>query len=409
MRFSKFPVLPKIIKLTIRNITRSVAIKPYIANSPPKPLIVTLTGSHSRTGHHIGLILKQYPVIDELRLFDFNERIRKVVADLNLIDGSTVVKAYSGVNELKPAIENAHIIVVCPEEKKTITRKEELLFDVYVEDVRNIALFTSEFNPKAIFCIATQPVNSLVPMVSEEYKKSRNYDYRKIIGVTTVDVLRANTEVARCLNIDPNIIFCPVIGGSSSKSTVALLSYVKQLSKLRCYNKALFHELQSHIADIEPSIMMAKNDDNDRTPQTSRAYAIAQFVMQVCRGLKGACNCVECAFVKQVGRPSEYLSYMSTVIKLGPRGVEKVYMPRLSLWEGERLSVVVSNIRNDIERGISYVHGYQFPKTEKSSEYSCDILIAEPVTNMSTLDVELTPRSRPMPDKPKRNPRYFYS
>lgn len=44
---------------------------------------------------------------------------------------------------------------------------EEDMFARNCTHVRNAAIFASEFCPDAVFCVATSPVNSLVPMVSE--------------------------------------------------------------------------------------------------------------------------------------------------------------------------------------------------------------------------------------------------
>jgi len=39
-------------------------------------------------------------------------------------------------------------------------------------------------------------VNSTVPIASEVYKKNKAYDERRIFGVTTLDIVRANAFIA---------------------------------------------------------------------------------------------------------------------------------------------------------------------------------------------------------------------
>jgi hypothetical protein len=50
---------------------------------------------------------------------------------------------------------------------------------------------------QAILEIISNPVNSTVPIASEVLKAAGVYDPRKLLGVTTLDVVRANTFVAQ--------------------------------------------------------------------------------------------------------------------------------------------------------------------------------------------------------------------
>lgn len=50
---------------------------------------------------------------------------------------------------------------------------------------------------QAILEIICNPVNSTVPIASEVLKAAGCYDPRKLLGVTTLDVVRANTFVAQ--------------------------------------------------------------------------------------------------------------------------------------------------------------------------------------------------------------------
>ena len=49
---------------------------------------------------------------------------------------------------------------------------------------------------QAIINIISNPVNSTVPIAAETLKAAGVYDPKKVIGVTTLDVVRANTFVA---------------------------------------------------------------------------------------------------------------------------------------------------------------------------------------------------------------------
>ena len=45
------------------------------------------------------------------------------------------------------------------------------------------------------------------------FKRAGNYNPRKLFGVTTLDVVRANQFVGEILGVDPSKVSVPVIGG----------------------------------------------------------------------------------------------------------------------------------------------------------------------------------------------------
>ena len=57
--------------------------------------------------------------------------------------------------------------------------------------------------PKALVAVISNPVNSTVPIVAEVLKAHGVYDPRRVLGVTTLDVLRANTFVAQAAGLAP--------------------------------------------------------------------------------------------------------------------------------------------------------------------------------------------------------------
>merc|ERR1711957_914771 len=50
--------------------------------------------------------------------------------------------------------------------------------------------------PKALVAIISNPVNSTVPIFAEQMKIEGCYDKNRVFGVTTLDIVRANTFVA---------------------------------------------------------------------------------------------------------------------------------------------------------------------------------------------------------------------
>lgn len=135
------------------------------------------------------------------------------------------------------------MVIICSGRQKREIDSPILLFNENASEVRNFALHLAEFNPKAVVCVATPPVSAMVPMISmvfevffeiathfcnllffKEYKKAQVYNPKKIIGVTTIMGIRANSVIGRKMNIDPTLVTCPIIGCACPESTVPVFS-----------------------------------------------------------------------------------------------------------------------------------------------------------------------------------------
>ena len=64
-------------------------------------------------------------------------------------------------------MKGAHIVISTGDCQCKSGQTQKELFAKNIDNVRNAAIFLSEFNPAAIFCIAKPPVEALVPMVTE--------------------------------------------------------------------------------------------------------------------------------------------------------------------------------------------------------------------------------------------------
>ncbi len=94
--------------------------------------------------------------------------------------------------------------------------------------VSNLPLVSPFPSPlQAIFLIITNPVNSTVPIAAETLKALGVYDPKKVIGVTSLDIVRANTFVAEAKGLDVKDVDVPVIGGHAGVTILPLLSQVR--------------------------------------------------------------------------------------------------------------------------------------------------------------------------------------
>lgn len=81
--------------------------------------------------------------------------------------------------------------------------------------------------PQAVLHIISNPVNSTVPIAAEVLTRAGVYDPRKLMGVTTLDVVRANTFVAEAKGLDLKDVDVPVIGGHAGITILPLLSQAR--------------------------------------------------------------------------------------------------------------------------------------------------------------------------------------
>lgn len=75
--------------------------------------------------------------------------------------------------------------------------------------------------------IATNPVNSTVPLACEVLKKIGQFHQNVIFGMTTLNTVRANTFVAKTQGLEPECVVVPVIGGNTEQTIVPVLSQAK--------------------------------------------------------------------------------------------------------------------------------------------------------------------------------------
>lgn len=168
--------------------------------------------------------------------------------------------------------------------------------------------------PKAFLAIATNPLNSIVPVACEVLKRRRLFDHRKVFGVTSLDVMRTNVRTARLLGIKPERVKVPVIGGHSDKTIVPVLS--------RCDPPSTFDpdeimEITNYVQASSEDLIKAKKPG---TLAMSSAFAIARFVISLSRAMRGEPNIIECAYVRS--NLYSNLDYLATPLKLSPVGIE---------------------------------------------------------------------------------------
>merc|ERR1719243_550782 len=99
------------------------------------------------------------------------------------------------VDHLKECLTGCHLVLVPAgiPRKPGMTRAD--LFKVNAGIAKGIVEACAKYCPNAVVGLIVNPVNSVVPAMCELWKK-KGLDPRKIVGVTSLDIVRANKFVA---------------------------------------------------------------------------------------------------------------------------------------------------------------------------------------------------------------------
>ena len=224
------------------------------------------------------------------------------------------------------------------------------LFNVNAKIVAGCAKEFAKACPKASVLIISNPVNSTVPIFAEVLKRQGVYNKNKVFGVTTLDVVRANTFVAENQKADVTKTNVTVVGGHSGITILPLLSQIKGASFSQEDKEALTKRIQFGGDEV----VAAKGKAGGGSATLSMAYAGARFTDRVLRALKGEKGLVECTYVESSVVPG--LTFFSSPVELGPNGVEKIHsFGKIDEFEAKKLEEMKPELKSNIEKGVEFV------------------------------------------------------
>jgi malate dehydrogenase len=307
---------------------------------------VAILGAAGGIGQPLSLLLKNNENISELALFDV-ANTKGVAADISHISTAVKVFAYTGPEELGEALTHSKLVVIPAgvPRKPGMTRDD--LFNINAGIVASLCHAISEYCPDAWVAIISNPVNSTVPIAAEVFKKFGTYDASKLFGVTTLDVVRAETFIAEILGVDPKDVQVPVIGGHAGITILPLLSQSQPSIEL---DNEQTKNLIERIQNAGTEVVNAKAGAGSAT--LSMAWAAARFVQSCLNAMNGS-KCVECAYVAS---NITTLPYFASRISLGKNGIEE-YLPIGSMGEIEKnnYELMQSELDDNIKKGEEFV------------------------------------------------------
>ena len=307
---------------------------------------VTVLGAAGGIGQALSLLLKtQLPAGSDLALYDVAPVVPGVAVDLSHIPTAVTVTGH-GADNLADALEGADIVLIPAGVPRKPGMDRSDLFNINAGIVAKLIEAIADTCPKALIGIITNPVNTTVAIAKQVLTKKGVYDKNRLFGVTTLDVIRAETFVAEIHGLNPADVKVPVIGGHSGTTILPLLSQTglafsdEQIS-------ALTHRIQNAGTEV----VEAKAGGGSAT--LSMGQAAARFCLSLAKGLQGDANVVDYAYVETDGADALFFAHP---VKLGKQGIEAIlpYGP-LSAFEAKAKADMLPGLQGDIQLGLDFV------------------------------------------------------
>nr|CAD1819552.1 unnamed protein product [Ananas comosus var. bracteatus] len=287
---------------------------------------VAILGAAGGIGQPLAMLVKMNPLVSLLHLYDV-VNTPGVTADISHMNTGAVVRGFLG-----PTIgECAH-------------RNGSYHYPSW---------WIAKCCPGAIVNLISNPVNSTVPIAAEVFKNAGTYNPKRLLGVTTLDVARANTFVAEVLGLDPREVNVPVVGGHAG---VTILPCCHRSACISFVNPpcSFTPEEITYLTDriqngAQKLLRQAKAGAGSAT--LSMAYAAAKFADACLRGMRGDAGIVECAYV--ASQVTE-LPFFASKVRLGRAGIEEM-LPLGPLNQFESwLEKAKKELAESIQKGISF-------------------------------------------------------
>ncbi|KAJ6416985.1 hypothetical protein OIU84_002802 [Salix udensis] len=288
--------------------------------NPQASYKVAVLGAAGGIGQPLALLIKMSPLVSALHLYDI-ANVKGVAADLSHCNTPSQVLDFTGAAELPNSLKGVDVVVIPAgvPRKPGMTRDD--LFNINASIVKTLVEAVADNCPDAFIHIISNPVNSTVPIAAEVLKKKGVYDPKKLFGVTTLDVVRANTFVA-------------------------------EKKKLKLIDVDVPVELTVRIQNAGTEVVEAKAGAGSAT--LSMAYAAARFVESSLRALDGDADVYECSFVQS---DLTELPFFASRVKLGRKGVEAIIssdLQGLTEYEQKALEALKPELKASIEKGIAF-------------------------------------------------------
>ncbi|VFP78901.1 Malate dehydrogenase [Candidatus Erwinia haradaeae] len=309
---------------------------------------VTVLGAAGAIGQSLSLLLKMnLPNNSDLSLYDVSTATPGIALDLSHIPTSVKINGFHSV-QIEEALSNSNIVLISAgfARKPGMDRSDLFIYNAKI--IQSLIEEIATYTPNALIGIITNPINSIIPVAASVLKKAGVYNRSKLFGITTLDIIRSNTFVAKLKQKNPEKINTPVIGGHSGITILPLLS---QLTQDYCFSEKEIYDLTKQIQNAGNAVLEAKAGGGSAT--LAMSVAATRFTLSLIRGLEGEKNIIEYAYVEG---NEEYARFFSQPLLLGKSGIiEYRSIGYLSNFEKNMINNMLQTLNNDISLGEKFI------------------------------------------------------
>lgn len=307
---------------------------------------IALLGAAGGIGQALAFLLKmQLPAHSILSLYDVSPVTPGVAVDLRHIPTAVSVIGYSGPDPTE-SLQDADIVLVAAGAPRKPGMERNDLFKINAMITQSLLQQIAQTTPLACIGIITNPLNSLVPLAAEVLKQAQVYDWRKLFGITTLDLTRATTFIAELKGCDPRTITLPIIGGHSEQTILPLFSQLPHLT----FSDSEIAALTQRIQQAGTEVVQAKAGYGSAT--LAMAYAGAQFALKLIHALQGEPQVEVTAYVDS---EAPYSRFFCHPLLLGSEGIaQRQPIGPLSPDEQQALEQLLPTLKADIQWGQAY-------------------------------------------------------
>jgi len=316
---------------------------------------VCVVGGSGGIGQPLSLLMSMNEDVGEVCVYDLTLAMvppEGVAADLSHLNMPSKVTGYAfdkddrAIEKAGECLKGCHLVLVPAGVPRKPGQDRKDLLNINAGIAKNIVEACAKHCPNAVVALIVNPVNSVVPAMCELWKK-KGLDASRIVGVTSLDIVRANKFVHEVTKGSLKEIDIKVIGGHAGATILPLFSQDKHGKTIPADQ---IPDLDKKVQDAGTVVVAAKNGKGSAT--LSMAYAGARLGNAVIKGLKGEPS-TECAYVAcdLPGLPK----YFATKVDFGPQGVKNVHpIGDLSPHEQKRLDELKGTLQEEIDAGLEY-------------------------------------------------------
>merc|ERR1712137_1348165 len=326
----------------------------FASKPPPPGFKVCVVGGAGGIGQPLSLLMAMNPHVSELCVYDLTMAMvpaNGVAADLSHVSSRAKTKAYAfdvkdkAIDMAEECLTGCGLVLVPAGVPRKPGQDRKDLLNINAGIAKNIVEACSEYCPNAVVALIVNPVHGVVPAMCELWKK-KGLDPCKIVGVTSLDCVRAEKFVHETTGAPLEEINIPVVGGHAGTTILPLFSQNVHSSKIAMRE---IPGLDKRVQDAGTEVVKAKNGKGSAT--LSMGYAGARLGAAVLSGLAGI-PATECAYVES---SVTSLPYFASRVTFGLKGVDTVHpVPELSEHEQKRFNSLLPTLKEEIDAGLEF-------------------------------------------------------